>query len=70
MPEELSADTDRLARLEREAHLLAALNHPNIATIYSLEEAEGARLAREEASAPPKINVILNWFEESPFCQR
>ncbi len=43
LPEELSADPDRLARLEREAHLLAALNHSNIATIHSLEEADGIR---------------------------
>ena len=41
LPEELSADPDRLARLEREAHLLAALNHPHIATIYALEEDQG-----------------------------
>ena len=43
LPEDLGTDPDRLARLEREAHLLAALNHANIATIYSLEEAEGTR---------------------------
>ena len=43
LPEELNADPDRLARLEREAHLLAALNHANIATIYALEEEEGSR---------------------------
>ncbi len=43
LPEELSADPDRLARLEREAHLLAALNHPNIATIHALEEDQGTR---------------------------
>ncbi len=43
LPDDLSADPDRLARLEREAHLLAALNHPNIATIHALEEDQGAR---------------------------
>ena len=43
LPEELAADPDRLARLEREAHLLAALNHPNIATIHSLEHSGGTR---------------------------
>lgn len=43
LPEDLADDPDRLARLEREAHLLAALNHPNIATIHSLEESEGMR---------------------------
>ena len=31
-------DSDRLARLEREAKVLAALNHPNIAAIYGVEE--------------------------------
>ena len=38
LPQELSADPDHLARLEREAHLLAALNHSNIAAIYGLED--------------------------------
>ena len=41
LPEAFVADSDRLARFKREAHLLASLNHPNIAAIYGLEEAEG-----------------------------
>ena len=43
LPDDLAQDPERLARLEREAHLLASLNHPNIATIFSLEEVEGTR---------------------------
>ena len=39
----LGADPDRLARLHREAQVLAALNHPNIAHIYGLEESDGRR---------------------------
>ena len=43
LPEEFAKDEGRLARLEREARLLASLNHPNIATIHGLEEHEGTR---------------------------
>ena len=43
LPEEFALDADRLARFEREAQVLASLNHPNIAAIYGLEEAEGVR---------------------------
>jgi serine/threonine-protein kinase len=42
LPQEFITDEESLARLEREAHLLASLNHPNIATIHSLEKAEGS----------------------------
>src|SRR5437660_7329517 len=43
LPEEFSRDPDRIARFQREAEVLASLNHPNIAAIYDLEEAEGSR---------------------------
>ncbi|MBN1570540.1 MAG: protein kinase [Acidobacteria bacterium] len=41
LPEEFAKDTDRVSRFQREAKLLASLNHPNIAAIYGLEEFEG-----------------------------
>ena len=43
LPEEFAKDEERLARFEREAKLLASLNHPNIATIHGLEEDNGTR---------------------------
>ncbi len=41
LPAEVKEDPERLARFQREAHLLASLNHPQIAAIYGLEEADG-----------------------------
>lgn len=38
LPDHLAQDLDRIARFEREAQLLAALNHANIAALYGLEE--------------------------------
>jgi serine/threonine protein kinase/Tol biopolymer transport system component len=43
LPQIFAADGGRLARFEREAQLLAALNHPNIAQIHGLEESAGVR---------------------------
>ena len=43
LPAAFTADPDRLARFDREARMLAALNHPNIATIHGVEEADGVR---------------------------
>jgi len=41
LPEQFTRDPQRLARFEREAQLLAQLNHTNIAAIYGFEKAEG-----------------------------
>ena len=42
LPDHFANDPDRLSRFQREAQLLASLNHPNIAQIYGLEQVEGA----------------------------
>ena len=42
LPEGLARDLDRVARFQREAELLATLNHPTIAAIYGLEEDKAA----------------------------
>jgi serine/threonine protein kinase len=43
LPDEFTHDAERLARFQREAQLLASLNHPNIAALYGLEESDGKR---------------------------
>jgi len=43
LPGEFSRDADRVSRFQREAEVLASLNHPNVAAIYDLQEADGSR---------------------------
>ncbi len=43
LPDAFASDPHRLARFTREAQILASLNHPNIAAIHGIEEAEGTR---------------------------
>ena len=43
LPYSMASDPERLARFDREAKILAALNHPNIAVIYGMEKFEGGR---------------------------
>src|SRR5215475_2585667 len=43
LPEEFSRDVDRVSRFQREAEVLASLNHPNIGAIHNIEEVTGSR---------------------------
>lgn len=66
LPDVFAADPDRLARLTREAQVLASLNHPNIAAIYGVEEralilelVEGPTLAERIALGPIPLEEAL-----------
>jgi Tol biopolymer transport system component len=61
LPQTVAADPDRLARFTREAQLLAALNHPNIAQIHGLEEAPGE---------PPVRALVLELVEGPTLAER
>ena len=55
LPEAFAADTERMARSEREAKVLASLNHPNIASIYGLEESNRMRALVMELVEGPTL---------------
>ena len=55
LPPSLAADPDRLARFQREAEVLASLNHPHIAAIYGLEEADGVKALVMELVEGPTL---------------
>jgi eukaryotic-like serine/threonine-protein kinase len=55
LPAGFATDLDRLARFQREAEVLASLNHPNIAAIYGLEEENGIRALVMELVEGPTV---------------
>jgi serine/threonine protein kinase len=59
LPQEFAQDTDRVARFQREAKLLASLNHPNIAAIYGLEEVDGTNFLVMELVEGQTLDVQI-----------
>src|SRR5579872_3796687 len=70
LPDTFAHDPERLARFEREAKILASLNHPNIAQIYGIEEADGVRalmmefVAGTTLSGPLSIETTLHYAKQ------
>ena len=61
MPEAFATDPDRLARFQREAQVLASLNHPNIAAIHGLEDSQGTKaLVLELVEGPTLADRIAH----------
>jgi serine/threonine-protein kinase len=60
LPSAFAEDKERMARFEREAKLLAVLNHPNIAAIHGLEESEGRRFLVLELAEGETLQARLN----------
>jgi Tol biopolymer transport system component len=59
LPPDVAIDADRLARFEREAQILAALNHPNVAALYGVEDATGVpALVMELVDGPTLADTI------------
>ena len=59
LPELFASDPDRLARFQREAQVLASLNHPNIGGIHGLEESDGVKaLVLELVEGPTLADLI------------
>ncbi len=59
LPEAVALDAERLARFEREARSLASLNHPNIVTIFSIEESGGTRFLAMELVEGESLDMLL-----------
>jgi len=75
LPQALARDAERMTRFEREAQVLASLNHPNICTIHeigeeegrpfiAMEYMEGATLKHRIGGRPVKMELLLEWAIE------
>ena len=69
LPEAFSADPERLARFQREAEVLASLNHPNIAAIHGLEESDPNGLPRPDGPLRKQTGAgagAVDWGQQNP----
>ena len=65
LPAEMSKDETRLNRFQREAEAIAALNHPNVVTIYSVEEAEGIHFLTMELVEGQTLQQLISQVSDA-----
>ncbi len=59
LPAEVASSPDRLARFEREARTVAAVNHPNIVTLFTVEDADGIRFLTMELVEGQALSTLV-----------
>src|SRR5262247_2522866 len=59
LPEAVASSPDRLARFEREARTVAGLNHPNIVTLFSVEDESGIRFLTMELVEGQTLRALI-----------
>ncbi|MGB6001994.1 MAG: protein kinase, partial [Thermoanaerobaculia bacterium] len=59
LPAEMATDADRLERFKREARTVAALNHPNIVTLFSVEDSDGVHFLTMELVEGKRLDEII-----------
>ncbi len=70
LPEIFAKDPERMARFQREAEVLASLNHPNIAALYGVDESEGVRALVMELVEGPTLTGPLPLDEALPIARQ
>ena len=61
LPDAFAADPDRLARFQREAQVLASLNHPNIAQIYGIEKSDDTHATYNGPVVRHHRRPVIHW---------
>ncbi len=67
LPEAFASDPDRMARFQREAEVLASVNHPHIAHLYGIEESEALVMELVEGETLPcplPVETALNYARQ------